>query len=477
MNKQKFIKSYMINIIIVFLAIIISCVIMNNTPYGSEYEYYFLVPLIFGFIIIFSPYISFTDMENMGPMLLNYTMLIKYMISPLIYCLSGYYSWWGIYPSPENIRWAVFYTIYEMIALMISSNIFAHHFAKKKKENLSTIQPLKTKMLYVMLIIIALTIIVLIPKAVADQRFILNQVDLSKTIRVDFAFSGIFTTFITFGRYSAIILIINYFYKKNLQKESKWNVILAFVPVFVNSLFVSNLSRISILVPMLTFSFLIYSLFDTKKARRMIISLFLIIVILFGSYLSFIKFFGEGRGNDSNLNNIEWWGDTLNMYFSGIKETAIGIKAQDLVDYNYGTFKIKLFLNDIISNVIGLSNLANTNLTSTKIFNYTYFGSDIAVCQIVPNIVEGIYYFGGIFSVAWPIIFVYFTYFFISIYKQQRYLDFKFVFLYASIYCAMILMINSAMIISNVINISVLFAILAFLNKKITLKKGDRNEG
>lgn len=457
------------NIIIGVFSLIASCIVLKYTPVGSGYDFYFVVPGIFGFIIMFCPYISFNDIRNIGPLVLNYTMLIKYVMLPLVACLGNYYSWLGVSPSNEDIRSAVLYTVYEMVFICIESNMLSHYYNKRKNKYVNEVKPLRGRFFHYIFIVLGILTVIVLPATVADQRFLFDQSDLATTIKVDFPLSGIFKTLVVFARYSVVILIINYFYKRNRKKDSFTNVFGAFVPVVINSLYISNLSRIVIFVPIITFSILIFILFDSPKARKAIISLLSIVGFIFIVYLSFVKFFGEGRGNEGNSGSIMWWGDTLNMYFSGVKETAIGIKARGLIAEEYGFMRFNLLFNDVISNVIGLSNFSNPMLTSTRLYNYVYFGSSIAVCQIVPNITEGIYYFGGIFSVLWPGLFVYLCYKFIHICDKQNYLDSKFAYLYASIYCGMVLMINSSMIISNITNVSILFAMIAFLSKKIKI--------
>lgn len=54
-------------------------------------EWYFLIPGVFGFLLLIVRPLSFTDTGSIGPLILNYTMVIKYSISPLVSCLGGYH--------------------------------------------------------------------------------------------------------------------------------------------------------------------------------------------------------------------------------------------------------------------------------------------------------------------------------------------------------------------------------------------------
>ena len=284
-----------------------------------------------------------------------------------------------------------------------------------------------------------------------------------------FAGSGIYKTLFTFARYSLVLVIVDFFYKRNLKRDSAINIIGAFIPTLLNCLYVSNLSRIGIFAPLLSCAFLIIILFNTPKARKTILYGIGTIGLLFIIYLSFVKFFGEGRGDTSNATSWLWWGDTLNMYFTGIKETAIGIKAKSLINETYGLNRIALMFNDCFSNVSFISNLTNHDINSNKLYNIVYFGGNISVSQICPNICEGIYYFGTALSVVWPALFVYLSHLFSYKSHEKEYIDLKFIYIYSAIYCGMILMLNSAMIVCNIINISVLYAVVAFINKKVRI--------
>lgn len=90
-----------------------------------------------------------------------------------------------------------------------------------------------------------------------------------------------------------VLVIVDFFYKRNLKRDSAINIIGAFIPTLLNCLYVSNLSRIGIFAPLLSCAFLIIILFNTPKARKTILYGIGTIGLLFIIYLSFVKFFGE----------------------------------------------------------------------------------------------------------------------------------------------------------------------------------------
>ena len=462
----------------IVLCSIIIAVFMKLHTSLDFYENYFLVPLLFGLILVFTKYINLTNMKCLGPFILNYSMIIKYTLSPLISCVGKYKSWLGVFPKTNSIKIAIFFIIIEMFFLLIMSNILYKMYTRKIKEIIvkgnETYKPIERNIIFLIIIIMMICIVVFVPKAIADQRFVFDNSNLTQNIKIDFQFSGLYQTIFAFGRFIAVLMAINYFYKRNLKKESFINVVGAFFPVILNCLWISNLGRTSIFIPLVTFSSVIITAFNSKKSNKRIIRLMIIVGIILLTYISMNKFFGEGRGNVENAYKAAWWGDTLNMYFSGAKEIAVGIDSVNLVEKNYGNFKIRLFFNDIFSNVIGLSNFTNHDLNSRTLYNYTYFGSDVSKSQIPPNIIEGVYYFGYVFAITWQIIFLCLSYYFSYNSFKSNEIEKIFPFTYASLYCGMILMYNTQMIISAITNVSILFLLIVYVNNKIVLDNKNK---
>ena len=459
------------------LTIISVCIgfyVLINTSEGTGYESYFIIPLVFGICLYIKPVLNFIDFSNIGTIVLSYTMIIKYMISPLLSCIASYQSWLGLYPGENNIRKAILLTIYELIIIYLICICCDNYYSKKYNASNIEVKPMKKFLGHYMLIIIGFCSYFIKPSAFADYRFIFDQSNLEENIIIDTPGAGIYRTFYILARYSLVLLIVNYFYHKNLKKKSLKNVIFAFLPIMINCIHISNLSRISILVPMVIGLSLCSQFFTEKKEKKTIVSFCVIVGVVFLSLLSFLKFFGEGRGDVSNANSLAWWADTINMYFTGIKETAVGCKAEDLIQTTYGYNRIPLFFNDILCNVSLLSSLSNPSMGSVRLYNTVYFGFNV-ISQIPPNICEGMYYFSPFFSALWPGLFVFLSYHFTYKCKRKQFLDEKFVYTFPAIWCGLILMINTTMIVANSINIALFYAMILAINKLIVFNKAKNN--
>ena len=455
------------------VSVIVGLFMLVNTKSGTGYEFYWIIPTIWGLLCIVDPVLCFTDISNIGPFVLTYTMLIKYCISPIISCLGEYSSWLGTPPGIDNLQKAILLTIYELIVLYIVVHNCNRKYSRKiqKIENCESMiaEPMKRTWVHYFLVIAGFLSFILVPAAFADYRFIFNGNDLSNNIFINMAGAGVFKTFFIVGRYSLVLLLINRFYIKYQEKKSLIYVIMSFSVILLNCIYVQNLSRINILIPLLLGIALCVQFFPRKKDRIAVLTLSASLGVLFLVVLSFFKFFGEGRGDIINMTSLSWWGDTLNMYFTGIKETAIGYKSLSYIDSIFGWNRIPLLINDFFCNISLLSNFSNVSQCSVVLYNYVYYGAHFTG-QIPPNTIEGVYYFGSILAPALPAIFVSLSYKFSYIAKRKFRIDEKFIYLYASIWAGLILMINYNMIVANIVNISLFFAIFIVINRRVRLK-------
>lgn len=455
------------------VSVLVGLFVLVNTKSGTGYELYWIIPTVWGLLCFFDPVLCFIDTSNIGPFVFTYTMLIKYCISPIVSCLGEYSSWLGTPPGTDNLQKAVLLTIYESIVLYVVSHYCNKNYSRKirKIENseLITAEPMKRTWVHYFLVIVGFLSFVLVPAAFADYRFIFNGNDLSNNIFINIPGAGVFKTFFIVGRYSLVLLLVNRFYKKYLESKSLKYVVMSFSVILLNCVYVQNLSRINILIPLLLGIALCVQFFPRKKDRIAVLTLSASLGVLFLVVLSFFKFFGEGRGDVANMTSLPWWGDTLNMYFTGIKETAIGYKSLSYIDSIFGWNRIPLFINDFFCNISLLSNFSDVSKCSVVLYNYIYYGAHYTG-QIPPNTIEGVYYFGNVLAPVLPTVFVYLAYKFSYIAKRKFKIDEKFIYLYAALWSGLILMINYNMIVANIINISLFYAVFIFVNRRARLK-------
>ena len=457
-------KTFSLLKISVFLtSVLVSVFVANNSFQHDGYGLYFLVPLTFGFGFIICKDATNCIFKKLGLTVMFFVLALRYIVLPFIASLGDYTIYLGAIPSSKLINLGVILTLTEMVTIFVISTICAKKALYNSKsamgkitrtrkaenqkqisENVCSrglitqsqikdnilIKPINSTIVYLGMILLAITLIVIIPASISDYHFVLSSD--TKIVLVSFYMDGLVKSIITFARYIAVLLVINYSYKKYLKHFRFKYVIYAIIAVLINMTVTTQLSRFSILVPTIAFTYLLIKLFPKEKKK--------VIFITFGSllgilvFITTIKFFGIGRGLSENANNITWWANTLQSYLAGPNNIAIAIQGNPIVESKYGFYRIALLFTDLFSNVAFVSNFITTNINSINIFNYSYYGNTLAADQIVPLVGTGYFYFGYIFAPLWTAINVIILFWLDEKAINSQYLDQKFLFNYVSVY-------------------------------------------
>lgn len=462
---------------IVIFSIIITIIVYIKSQTYAGYNIYFLVPLTFAFLILIFNSISNAIFKRLGLTVMFVVMNMRYILLPLILCLGKYNVRIGVTPEPKYIKLAIISTLLEMVTIFITSHILINKFTSnqrikrelKFKTKQRFIQPINYKFIYILLILLAITIIVIIPEVIADYRFIFNTENISTTIKVDFPMAGLFKTILSFAQYAIVLIIINFSYKKYMRNGKIIYIVYSLIAVLLSMTITSNLSRFTILIPTITYTYLLTKIFpkEAKKIMYIILGSLLCAIV----FMTAIKFFGEGRGSSSDASDIMWWADTLQMYLAGPRNIAIAISGNNLVNDIYGPLHIKLLFTDLFSNVAMLSNFVPTELNSVHIFNYAYYNSSISVDQIPPFIASAYYYFGYLLAPIWASITIAILFWLDEKAIKSRYLDESFIFNLVSVYFGLSGILGCSMVYSMIFNSLILFLIVIKLNKLIVFKK------
>lgn len=465
---------FIVNKILPFVGFFVAFAVWSNTKV-SGYEYYFIVPLLFSIYVFLDRDIYERAYNNIGFAIFFLTAVFRYLLTPLITSLSGYSILIGVTPSSREFGEAVWLIIYEEIA------VFALLFFLKKKyygrkdyltNTIEMTQGVGRKPLFIIMCLLAVLTVLAFPQMFANIHFVgnLSDMDLSETIVVDIPFAGIFTEILSLGRLLGVLLIIDYLWRKSRKTGAyKMAIFVSIAVIMLNASFVTNLSRFGIIVPIISYTYLLMSLY--RRQKGLIISIMFSVVLGVVVVMSAVKFFSEDR-NASNYesNDVNFWGDTMQMYFMGVKETAVGVRAEDQVDLVYSGNKFLLFLNDTFSNVIGLSNFMASHINTVHLYNYVYFPRGTSVSQIPPNVINGLYYFG---CWAAPLYTLFFVYMFAFLdYKARhckRIVD-KFALLYGALYCSLCMMINGAMLCSFLVNDTLILLLYSKFNYFVSKK-------
>lgn len=428
---------------------------------NTDYSLLFFEPLLFGICYHFNKTLKQKKFTHIALAILFVTSLVKYVITPFVYFLANY-------PIVEMMLGkgylgkAIILQCYEEVCFFIVLRYAANKFYSKEVTEKSSIK----KHIYaqrhnpflVFFVIVAIAIIVTTPSMISRYHFIGSLVGNEESNIVEMKGTGGLALLIGTGRYFLILLLLAYVYNRR-KIHGTTDVILSIGIVALNSLVVYDFSRLGIIIPAVTFIYLITLLYPQYRKKIIVFSTMAIGISIV--YVSVLKMFSEFRGgNIENTSDIQYWAKTLQVYFQGTSDVAVGLIASKKAVLD----PIMSFFNDCISNVAVLSHFSVEKYTSLYIFNCTRSGG-ISFDKILPNICAGYNYLGAIGA---PVIVCICTYFGVkldSMSRKVRDINYKFIFIFASITLALCHMMYYTMIISNLVNSALIMLIVLRLNK------------
>ena len=443
----------------------IICYIISATMFigtrNADYSLLFFEPLLFGICYHFNKTLKQKKFTHIALGILFVTSLVKYVITPFVYFLANY-PIVEMMIGKEYLEKAIILQCYEEVCFFIVLKYAANKFYSKEVTEKSSIK----KRIYaqhhnpflVFFVIVAIAIIVTTPSMISRYHFVGSLVGNEEANIVEMEGTGGLALLIGTGRYFLILLLLAYIYNRR-KIHRTIDVILSIGIVALNSLVVYDFSRFGIIIPAATFIYLITLLYPQNRKRIIVFSLMAIGISIV--YISILKMFSEFRGgNIEDSSSIQYWAKTLQVYFQGTSDVAVGLIASKRAVLD----PIMSFFNDCISNVAVLSNFSVKQQTSLYIFNYIRSGG-VSFDKILPNICAGYNYFGAIGA---PVIVCICTYFGIkldSMSRKVRDINYKFIFIFASITLALCHMIYYTMIVSGLVNSALIMLIVLRLNK------------
>ena len=222
----------------------------------------------------------------------------------------------------------------------------------------------------------------------------------------------------------------------------------------VSSSFIVGTSRLSILTFILPFYLLLNSI-EGKKGKK-IINIGLASIILPVLLITSIAKFS--RGDNSNATESIFNTNSLNAYFAGPGNVAVGIDAFEKQQRkDYGLF----FLNDLFQNVPFLSKFTVSEYKSNMVFNKQIYGHSLWQTQIVPLSIAGLFHFDFLGVGIYSAIILSLAFYFEKKARAEDYLPYKYVFFSLTLTLSMIFMLNIGSMVVTAIR-SLIFVYLPF---------------
>ncbi|MBN3582429.1 hypothetical protein JYB64_08515 [Algoriphagus aestuarii] len=345
------------------------------------------IPLIYGILF----YLIAPNPSNVGVgfIMLNLVLIAKYLLFPFFYVNSNYYSPYDSLILFETIKISYWYMMLEMILILVSLRIF--YKTDCFNLDINNLGKYSYK-LPIFLFFLLIGIFNISPSSYSNFSFILTQEEF--IFEKDFLGPTSYIFFIKWSLYIIPLYIFIFFYKKYLINPRIFYFILSIFPLVISTLIYFSNSRLSILIPLLSFWFVLVKFYP--KYSKLISLYFLAYGAFSMLLLSLIKFFSV-----SNINSVSFSYDVgsyfLNSYFHGIPNIALGIQASNQY---YNTIKFSNILDELFAQVMFINDYFNVDNRTNYYFN-KYIGTN---SNIVPTLTEASMLFGkNLFWILTPL--------------------------------------------------------------------------
>ncbi|MED2972872.1 O-antigen ligase [Fictibacillus sp. B-59209] len=459
-------KNLALRIVIFSISFLVSIISLASYP-PQGYKMVFLLPLTYGLLILILPSITRFMIKNAGLLIFNIVTFVRYVILVLVGVLTDFSIWRGIPPGSTYLKSAILVMFIEMITVFIFIQIISKRYYSSTKMQVSNERVINKNInsfILNLFILLGIISVILFPEIISKLRFVTNLDDFTEYQRNDFPLFGLFELLFNIARILVVLSIIVYWKKKH-ELTGKFKYVFYSIGIsLLNLLIVTGLSRFSILISAVAILYFLAKLFN--KHKKLIFSSLMTGIIFSVTIVSLYKFFGRSENNSSNYNDLAWWSDTLQMYFSGPKNVAIALTMNDRFDINI----VIQILVDLFSSVAGIAGILHPNFSTVGLYNLTYYGSTVSVDQIVPIVGQGFFYFGYIGSFIPSIIAVWLMMKFDkkAALTNNPYSSYAYYFI--ATWFGALMMVNWTILFSHFINTFVLLMIIIKVNNRFILK-------
>lgn len=431
------------NNVIIIVSLVVS-VLVYIMPKPTGYELMFLHPLIFALFYSFCAPFKETKFDRPSLVVLFVTMLIRYVLSPLLLML-------GNYPEVTTfdhtyLTKAMVLMAYEELLVFFVISIYGKTLLNQKRSGKTQFIHLNGNLYLYAIIIISVYFFITIPEIRNRYHFLLSLTgEEYEVAKAQVEASGISQFIITAGRYILLLLLLSFLYKQYKKHPKEEYVVISLLIVGLNMMLVYDLSRFTIMIPTAVLTYLLLLLYPNSK--RSILRLVFIGGLVVIGYTSFVKMFSDARGGADNANDLASWANTIQMYFMGQRDVGLGLYTSDQLR----GAGILYFFNDFFGQIMFVHNFTIPEFSPIISYNYEY-NQGPWYDKIYPNLCAGYTYFGTILSPVITVIFTYLALWFDKLSFNVKRIEYKFLLIYGAIMCSVVMMQFYTMMVNLLVN-------------------------
>jgi hypothetical protein len=441
----------------IFVSIICAIITYKlSTSISDGYKLIFLIPTVYSLMFILSKN-NKKIYTNLGILILNIVMFIRYLIYPLVIVLT--FKTGTFIGISQYINTSIYLMIYECIAVFLIINWWGVKRLLKTNNNFK----LELSFHSTINIIFLLTLVISFLSALLNPS-LLGKYNLfgSGSIQ-NVNVGGFMSVFFKIGVYIVFILILRYLYRLH----NKTNTIFPLILTIILSLFFiaseanlssGNVSRWNFLLFSISILLIISKLYS--KYANLILGLSIPTIFVFIIILTIIKFDDSFTLQTFFLNYFSIF--SLDYYFMGIENISHGLAMSQVFEHE---ITIKTMFTDIFSSAPLISNLFDPLNNSTPVFYHDFNGR---TDTIIPTVAQSYSYFGFIGAPFMSILFTFLTIESNRMLNTSNDVIMFFTLSQLTILFALFMAINTNIIFENAWH-RIIFVILIFLNKKYTL--------
>lgn len=425
-----------------------------------------LIPLIFLILFLIFPSFSRYMFNNLGITVVNFTMLLRYVVSPLLMAFYGSNIQIGATVSISIQSRAVGLMIYEMIILFVIFAIFHKYFYTNKVEFYNV--KARPNLFGWIFFIVVILLVALDPSSIGRYSFIWSTSQLNNDTLANV---GLVALFVQLAQIVLTVSILNIIYKFYERKPNILYLLLSLVVIMISASFIVGTSRSSIIIPLITGLFTVFILY--KNYRKLIIAMSVILSLLVIGISTLLKQntnIVTSRGLYHSAGALENFNTDVQIYFSGLVNIGHSIETS----YIYEPFHFNAIFGDLTHSVIFVNSLFKNYHSALVAFNDMFYKRVGVSDQILPLLGQGYLYFGAVLAPVFSVIVLFVVMLLDKNIQHSNSVFTLYVYAYLCLKFSLFFMSNATILLSFFTNFFLVLFVMAILNKRIVARR--RNE-